>query len=183
MVKYYDKNNKRRKKSFSTRDLRKAKIRFNYFCEDLKNGIIAELGDHTLKKFLDSKIEEYELDRSEDFIRLARRVSKYLMDFFGETKIIDEITRKDAKKFRDYRYELGFCGNAIHKRQISTKTINNDIQMAKSIFESAVDIEEIEENPFKFVKNLTYIQKDVDAFKEEEVICILENAPKLYRNI
>lgn len=86
---------------------------------------------------------------------------------------INDLTFKDFENFRD----------SLIEQNLENKTINNNIQHLKHFLEFAKDRQLIEHNAANALENLKTQKKQIDNFKDEEIIEILNktyNHPKPY---
>lgn len=171
---------KRHWKSLETRNEKLAQNRFKKFCDDLEKKQIPESGRIKLVQYLQMKTDEYTMLRKKDYVQKFKAVAKYLTDFLGEKKYLDEITKVDGTGFKNYRLNIGHVGLQKRKRTLSGKTVNNNLHVAKKLFKDAVKEGYLISNPFEHIENVEYIKKNKDAFTEEELGKIFANANDLY---
>lgn len=171
---------KRRRQSLGTRDEYLANKEYNKFCYEYENGILPDSGKIALGRYLNIKRKEYKIKKTADRVRRIERVFYYLIDIFGEKRNLDDIKPSEANDFITYRISLGNRGPGKKKVSLSNKTINNEIQIIKKLFEEAKNEQYIKENPFEYLEYLEYVPNDRDAFTKDELDKIFENAPPIY---
>jgi integrase len=181
-IEFYQ-NDKRRRKSLHTKDEKLAEVKFRKFLYEYENKLIPESGRLTLRQYLDMKLKEYKINKSEDRHRSIKRVCTYINECFGDEKFLDDIKPSDGKKFISFRKKKGHLGNAKIRKKIKNKTLNNDIHIFKQIFKEAFEEDIILKFPFHSLKYLsTRDSEDRDALTESELNKMLsDEVPLIYR--
>lgn len=139
----------------------------------------------TLTDFIDKKWFPCEMDNNEhrpSTISFRRYMLIPITDYFGEIRLKD-INSKKLEKYFDY---LKNTYRTKNNRQISSQTMRHQYCTLNLIFEYAVKLHYIAENPLKQVKTPKLDKHKVDALSKSEVLTFIneiENLPLKQRTI
>jgi integrase len=104
-------------------------------------GLIPKRQVVTLKRFIDDYIKS-RIDTKPGTRSTYQHVQKNLIAYFGESKILRDVTRGDVDKWRLFLLSLGLSENTVRRR----------CGVAKQFFRAAMRNDIIEKNPFEGVK-------------------------------
>ncbi len=120
-----------------------------------------------LKHFLDEYLQ-MRSDVKPATITVWKQTRGYLIEFFGESKLIREITVGDAKAWRVWLGKRMNRRDKLAPRTLSPTTINKRVGFAKQFFKFAVDSRLISENPFAELKSRNLANRERDHFISRE---------------
>lgn len=107
-----------------------------------------------------------------------RQTRRYLLDFFGPSKPIEEINPGDAEEWRIWLGERKNRRDKADPRTLSKTTINKRVGFAKQFFKFAVKKRLIAENPFAELKSTNLANRERDYFvTREEAEKVLASCP------
>ena len=133
-----------------------------------KSGLVEPVKEWTLAEWL----EHYADGRQ---VKPATKVNwshtiRNLVEFFGEDKSLQTLTRGDAERFKDYLVSLDMAHATIAKR----------LQNARQFFHAAVSDRIIAENPFQGISHHSAPNKDRQYFiTQEDALKLIEAAPNV----
>lgn len=104
-------------------------------------GLIPKRQVVTLKNFIDGYIKS-RIDTKQGTRNVYLHARKNLIEYFGENKILRDVTRGDVDEWRLYLISLKLSENTVRKR----------CGTAKQFFQAAIRKDIIEKNPFEGVK-------------------------------
>ena len=132
-------------------------------------GLIPERVTKTLEEFLESYIASRNI-KKENTLRNYNQTRKHLINYFGASKILRDITQGDADEWRE----------SMLASQAET-TVSREVKRAKQFFRAAVRKKLIPENPFadlpcpaqindsrKFFVTVDVTQRVIDACPDAE---------------
>jgi len=107
-----------------------------------KVGLVAERSSATLAAFITQYVESRH-DTKPNTVSLYHQVERNLVDFFGATKPLRDITPGNADQWRLYLVGIGLADNTVRRR----------CGRAKQFFKTAVRLGLISSNPFADLKS------------------------------
>ena len=153
----------------------RSKLAKKGFCESLQQQVSRRI---TLAKW----IEEYITDRSDkkpSTINTYEQAKESLLAFFGRKKLLRDLTRRDAAKWRDWMKKFGNRRNK-NTTKLSEDTVRRRTGIAKQFINEAIRIGLLAENPFSDIPSNMRGNKERQQFINSSVIeqC-MEHCPSI----
>ena len=134
-------------------------------CESVDTRSIRTL---TVNAWIDEYIHERK-DVKPATIESYEKGRHCLIDFFGKKKLLKDVTRADAKKWRIWIAEKGNRRDKKRK-SLSSDTVRRRTGLAKQFFKEAVERGYIKENPFSKLTSATQGNESRQHFVTHEII-------------
>ena len=163
---YRDENGKRKRKSLGHANKRKAEQQRGRFERKLRMGIIAP-SSLKLTDFLEDSVTRTRGQVRDTTISGYEIAMQRLVESAGNIDF-QKVTHQHGERY------IQFCLD----RDNSPATANKNMRALKRLFQLAVERGQLEENPFRFVKNPKVPCKKVRVYSESECNAMLRVAPQ-----
>ena len=158
-IDYYDNRGKRIRETIGTSkklaetvlQKRKVQIAENRFLDIKKKPKI------TLKELINLYLKEFSKPNKRSYIGDVSRANN-LLSYFGENKLVAEITPLDIEKFKAYR-----------KDKVKPATINRELALLKHVYTKGIEWGKVFDNPVKKVKLFKEDNRRSRFLSQEEI--------------